>query len=110
MSEFNFKSVTSDEFCNKVVQQKINAVLKITTQWSGASHIVAPLVDELAQQFAGKIEFYVVDYDRDADIRKHYEVTTFPTLLFFRQGKLVNQISGVFHKNVLHERLQSIIQ
>jgi thioredoxin 1 len=110
MKEFNFKSVTSEEFNEKVVQGGISAVLKITTHWSGASHIVAPLIEELAEHFKGKIEFFVLDYDREKNISDHFQVSTLPTILFFRQGKLVDQLSGVFPKNILHSKLQSILQ
>ncbi|HEX5170143.1 MAG TPA: thioredoxin family protein [Cyclobacteriaceae bacterium] len=110
MSNFTFTPIASEEFNDKVIRRNINAVLKITTNWSGASHIVSPLIDELAQQFAGKIEFYVVDFDNDPNVRRYYEVNIFPTLLFFRQGVLVDQLSGVFHKSILNERLQSIIR
>jgi thioredoxin 1 len=110
MKEFNFKRVTTDEFNEQVIQRGINAVLKITTYWSGASHIVAPIIEELAEQFKGKIEFFVLDYDREKNISGHFQVSTLPTILFFRQGKLVDQLSGIFPKNILHEKLQSILQ
>ena len=110
MKEFNFKAVTAEEFYQRVVLGQVNAVLKITTNWSGASHIVAPLIEEVAEQFKEEIEFFVVDYDRDKNIISHFQVSIFPTILFFRQGKLVDQLSGIFPKKVLHEKLQSILQ
>lgn len=110
MSSLIFKTVTAEEFNSSILTGGINAVLKITTNWSGASHIVNPFIDDLAEQFSRKIEFFAVDYDRDISVRKYYLVTTFPTLLFFRQGTLVDQLSGIFHRNILHSKLQSIIE
>jgi thioredoxin 1 len=110
MKEVNFKTITSGEFDEKVVQGGINAVVKVTTYWSGASHIVAPLIDEIAEQFKGRIEFFVLDYDREKNISGHFQVSTLPTILFFRRGKLVDQLTGIFPKNILHEKLQSILQ
>jgi len=108
MSTLPFKTITAEEFCSRI-NNHVNAVLKITTSWSGASLIVSPIIDEMAEHFGSKIEFFEMDYERDEHIRKYYEVTTFPTLLFFKHGVLVDQLTGVFHKNVLYQRLQSII-
>jgi thioredoxin len=110
MSDQVFEPIRAEEFQNKIIGERSSAVIKVTTSWSGASRIISPVLEEFAGLYAGKINFFVLDYDNDKDIDQYCTVTTFPTLLFYRDGELVEMLAGIFSRDILSRTLESLIE
>jgi thioredoxin 1 len=67
--------------------------------------MVAPVIEELSAEFAGKISFAKVNTDENPRIAMNYGITAIPTILFFAQGKLVEKVIGAYPKPMLRDRI-----
>jgi len=71
--------------------------------------MLSPIIDQLASELQGKIVFGKLDTDQNPVIAQKLRITSIPTLLIFRQGNLVDRISGALPKHLLLQRLKPII-
>ena len=67
--------------------------------------MIAPIIEELAREYAGKAVFGKLDVDENRRVTMQYQIMSIPTLLVFRHGKLVDRIMGAFPKPVLEARI-----
>ena len=73
--------------------------------WCGPCKMIAPIVDELAVEYEGKLKIGKVDVDNHQQIAMQYGIRSIPTLLIFKSGKVVEQIIGAAPKKSLIEKL-----
>ncbi len=73
-------------FDSTIQSSNVPVVVDINAKWCGACKMVSPVIDELDQQYAGKVLFAKVDVDNEPSFVQRFEVTGMPTLLFFRPG------------------------
>jgi thioredoxin 1 len=73
--------------------------------WCGPCKMIAPIVDELAAEYEGKLKTAKVDVDNNQQIAMQYGIRSIPTLLLFNNGKVVEQIVGAAPKKSLVEKL-----
>jgi thioredoxin 1 len=78
--------------------------------WCKPCLVVAPIVDELADEFEGRINFVKVDVDANQKIAANYGVMSIPTLLIFKNGEPVTNIVGARPKNELKKNLESVLE
>lgn len=76
--------------------------------WCGPCKMLAPLLDQLAQHFAGRIQFFKVNVDGAPEMANHYEITGVPTLLLFRNGQLEDRVVGFASPRALVEKLEAL--
>lgn len=74
--------------------------------WCGPCRMVAPIVDELAREYQGKIAFAKLDTDQNQQTAMRFRIMSIPTLLVFKDGELVDQIVGAMPKSELEPRLK----
>ncbi len=77
--------------------------------WSGACHLMAPVVEAIAREMEGRMNVVLVDVDRAPRIKARYGVESVPTLLFFRHGQLMEQIVGTIPRKTLSEKALSLL-
>ena len=70
-------------------------VVDFTATWCGPCRVVAPLMEQLSQEYQNQIKVIKIDVDKDKPLAKKYEVRTIPTVLYFKNGELVETIKGV---------------
>jgi thioredoxin 1 len=70
-------------------------VVDFTATWCGPCRVVAPLMEQLSEEYFEQIKVIKVDVDKDKPLAKKYEVKTIPAVLFFKGGELVETIKGV---------------
>ncbi len=77
--------------------------------WCGPCRMIAPVIEELAEDFDGKAKICKVNTDEEQDIAIQYGIRSIPTILFFKDGQLVDQMIGAAGKQVLADKLNSIL-
>jgi thioredoxin 1 len=81
-------------FQRDVLDSPLPVIVDFTAVWCGPCKMLAPLVEQLAQEWAGKARFYKLDVDVDADLAVQYQVLGVPALLMFVKGKEVARTAG----------------
>lgn len=96
----NYKNMTT---VTKVPESEFETLLKtenllvvdFTATWCGPCRVVAPLMEQLAQEYPEQIKVIKIDVDKDKPLAKKYEVRSIPAVLYFKNGELVETIKGV---------------
>ena len=76
--------------------------------WCGPCRMIAPVIEELAEDFDGKAKVCKVNTDEEQDVAVKYGVRSIPTILFFKDGELVDQMVGAASKQVLADKINSL--
>jgi len=106
------KPVTIEEgnFDLEVLQSKIPVLVDFWAQWCGPCRMVAPVVEELAEEYEGRISFGKVDVDQNPKIAGQFGVMSIPTLILFKDGKPISNIVGFRPKDQLKKNLEDILE
>jgi thioredoxin 1 len=107
-STANVKLIKEGEFDGEVVQSPLPVVVDFYATWCGPCKRLSPLLDELAGPLAGKIKFVKVNVDEATALSQRFAIQGIPTLLFFKNGKVVDQIVGLPAVDELKTRLDSL--
>ena len=99
--------VTDDTFEQEVLQSDIPVVVDFWAVWCAPCRMIAPVVDELAAQFDGTVKFAKVDVDEQQRYAEQYGIRSIPALLIFKEGKIVDQITGAVPKGILDEKIKA---
>ena len=71
------------------------SVIDFYADWCGPCNALSPILKEIASKYEPKIKFFKLDIDKDSDIAKRFDVMSIPTVLFFKDGILINSITGL---------------
>ena len=77
--------------------------------WCGPCQMVAPIVDELASEYNGKLKFMKLNTDENPDVAGRYGIMSIPTLLFFKGGQPVDKVVGAVPKKVLKDAIDRLL-
>lgn len=93
--------ITSADFQSKVLDAKGPVLVDFFATWCGPCKRLAPVLDDVAQEMAGKAEVYKVDIDQSPDLAAAYRVSSVPTLILFEGGAIKNKTLGAVPKQQL---------
>ncbi|HYI82836.1 MAG TPA: thioredoxin [Acetobacteraceae bacterium] len=102
MSELT-KAVTDESFRQDVLEAPGPVLVDFWAEWCGPCKAVGPILDELARDYAGKLTIAKVDIDENPVTPNEYAVRGIPTMLLFRDGKLLDQKVGAMPKSALKD-------
>jgi len=101
--------VITDSNFNEFLNSETPFVVDFWAEWCGPCRAIAPVVDELATEYEGKINIGKVNVDENDDVVSRYGIRTIPTLLFFKQGELVDKMVGAVPKADLKSKLDALL-
>ncbi len=102
--------LTDENFEKEVLSSKQPVLVEFATDWSGTSHIIAPIIKEMAGKFKDDIKFCKIDIDEYKEVAKQYGIRRIPTILLFKNGKVVDFIYGAVSREILAEKLKTLIK
>jgi thioredoxin 1 len=101
--------VTDANFDSEVIKSDKPVLVDFWAPWCGPCRMVAPIVDELSDEYDGKVKFVKLNTDDNAKTASAYGIRSIPTLLVFKGGEVAGQIVGFRPKSDLKQRLDAVV-
>ena len=102
----NAVAVTDSTFEVEIEKHEGLAVVDFWAEWCGPCRLVAPILDQLASEYQGKAKVAKLDVDSNQRTTMRFGVRSIPTILFFRDGKLVDQVVGAVPRSKLESKFK----
>ena len=99
--------LTDDNFQNTVLDSDKVAIIDFWAEWCGPCRAVAPIIEELSSQYEGKAVVGKVNVDENPGISTKYGIRNIPTILFIKNGEIVDKQVGAVPKSILEQKLQA---
>lgn len=103
------QTITDSNFKEEVLDKNGVALLDFWAEWCGPCRMIGPIIEELSTEYKDKATIGKVNVDDNANVTMEYGVRNIPTLLFFKDGVLVDRHVGATSKKVLNDKLQALM-
>lgn len=101
------EEVKSSNWEEKVISSSKPTLVDFWAEWCGPCKTVSPILEELSQEYSDKANFVKINVDKNKDVAQKYNIQSIPTIALFKNGKIVNEKSGINNKNTLVEMLKN---
>lgn len=102
------KEITDSNFNEEVLQTKGVVLVDVFAEWCGPCKAMSPTIDKIAEEYKDRVKVGKLDVDKNPNTPGRYNILSVPTLLFFKDGKLVDTQIGLISKQVLEKKLASL--
>ncbi len=103
-------TIEDSNFKEVVLQAKTPVLVDFWAPWCGPCRMVGPVVDELADEYEGRVSFGKVNVDNNPKIASQYGIMSIPTLILFKDGKPISNVVGFRPKEELKQSLDSALE
>ena len=101
MASPNIVTLTKTNFANEVLQSTNPVLVDFWAEWCGPCKSLAPILDELAEEYQGRVRIGKVNIDEHQELAAQYGIRSIPTLLLFKEGQVAEQVVGLRSKREL---------
>ncbi len=101
--------LTTDSWDKEVLQSSGLVMVDFWAVWCGPCRMIAPTVEELAKEYAGKVKVGKLNTDENSEIAGKYKIMGIPTIMFFKDGQKVDQVVGAVPKPQLKSKIESLL-
>tara|TARA_A100001037_G_C15152187_1_gene640168 strand:+ start:8787 stop:9191 length:405 start_codon:yes stop_codon:yes gene_type:complete len=101
--------VTDNTWEDDVLKSDLPILVDFWAEWCGPCKMIAPAVHDLAEEYTGKLNVAKVDIDNSPEIATKYGIRSIPALIFFKDGKPVDQVIGALPKGALKKKIDSVL-
>ena len=102
------KKFTESNF-EELLQNNVVVVADFWAEWRGPCRMITPIVEELASAYEGKVLIGKVNVDEEGDLATKYGIRNIPTVLFFKNGQIVDKQVGAAGKNVFEDKINALL-
>ncbi len=103
------QTLTDNNFKSEILEKNGVALIDFWAEWCGPCRMITPIIEELSSEYKDKATIGKVNVDDNAEVTMEYGVRSIPTLLFFKDGKLVDRHVGATSKKVLTDKLEALM-
>ena len=104
-----YVTLTEENFKSEVLESGKPVLVDFWASWCGPCHVIAPAIEELASEFDGQATVGKLNVDEQPGVAEQYGIRSIPSLLFFQDGKVVDQVVGAARKKALADKLTRLI-
>ena len=101
--------VITDSTFDELLQSNKPLVVDFWAEWCGPCKMIGPIVEDLAQEYEDKVTIGKMDVDENNEITTRYGIRNIPTLLFFKDGQLIDKQVGAAQKSALVQKIQLLL-
>jgi len=95
---------------NEVMSNNENVVVDFWAEWCAPCRMIAPVIEELAKEYAGRVVFAKLNTDKNQDLASRFGISAIPTLIYFKKGRPVESIVGAMPKSELKKWIEKNLQ
>ena len=99
----------TDENIKEVISSGKPVVVDFWAEWCGPCRMIGPILEELAEEYAGKVEIGKLNVDENIDTPNEYGIRNIPTVLFFKNGELVDKQIGAGPKTIFQSKIEALL-
>ena len=101
--------VTEDTFDDNVIKNPLPVIVDFWATWCPPCKILGPILEEIAEEYDGKVLVCKVDVDQNQSLAQKYAVRSVPTVFFFKGGEIKDQVIGVLPKDQLAAKIDAVL-
>ncbi len=102
--------VSTQNFDTEVVKSNIPVLVDFWASWCAPCKMIAPVVEELAKEYDGKLKVAKIDVDANREIAQNFGIMSIPTLLIFEGGRVADQLVGAVPKSMLVDKITRVLE
>ena len=103
------QEVNAASFDAEVLKSSQPVLVDFWAPWCGPCRMVAPVVDAVSKEFAGKLKVVKLNTDDSPQVAAQYQIMGIPTLMFFKAGKMVDRITGYMDQKALSQKVNEVL-
>jgi thioredoxin len=102
--------IKDQDFDKEVLQSALPVLVDFWAPWCGPCKMLGPVVEEMAENYAGKIKIVKLNVDENPASASNYEILSIPALKFFKDGKVMDEMVGLQPREVLEDKIKKVIE